>query len=291
MEVLFPFSDLMQAGLRAVQISEAVWLVPCTVSTVVNEFSPMLKPFSAENKQKSRHTWSLEEDDILTRIVDERGPKNWNLVAKELNIQLYEDVPVRQGKQCRERWYNHLNPTLKKGNWRVEEDIYLLQMQSEIGNRWSEIAKNLQGRTENSVKNRWKCMIKKAKRRYPQVDNLADLILLERKQKLEDPTGTESEGSEDQSRLLSAEDEPPYAPSFEPPYISSEGCFSLQPLAFNTPTAISPSVYVDYSQKTLPMQGFSQYAEFANHFAVSTARTPRESEFSPSPSVFLRSPH
>jgi hypothetical protein len=292
MEVLLPFSDLMQAGLRAVQISESVWLVPCTVSPAVNEFSPMLRPFNVENKQKSRHTWSLEEDEILTRIVDGRGPKNWNLIAKELNVQLYEDMPVRQGKQCRERWYNHLDPTLKKGSWRVEEDIYLLQMQIEIGNRWSEIAKGLQGRTENSVKNRWKCMIKKAKRRYPQAANLADLILLERKQKFEEPTDTESETSEDQSRLLaSAEDETHYAPSYEPPYNSSEGYFSPQPLVFNSPTALTPSVYVDSSQNTLPMQGFSQYAEFVNHFAVSTGRTPRETEFSPSPSVFLRSPH
>lgn len=68
---------------------------------------------------------------------------------------------VKEAKHCRERWVNHLNPSLVKGNWSVEEDLIILETQYLQGNKWSEIAKKLTGRTENSVKNRWKSVNKK----------------------------------------------------------------------------------------------------------------------------------
>mmetsp|Transcript_18709 Transcript_18709/g.33894 ORF Transcript_18709/g.33894 Transcript_18709/m.33894 type:complete len:296 (-) Transcript_18709:216-1103(-) len=291
MEVVLPSADLLQAGLRAIQITESVWLVPCTINSADNEYSPLLKPFNIESKQKTRHTWSNDEDEILVRIVDERGPKNWNVIAKELNSQLYGSMPVRQGKQCRERWFNHLNPTLRKGNWRASEDIYILKKQVELGNRWSEIAKGMEGRTENSVKNRWKCMIKKAKRRHPHSTNVIDLIIAEREQKLEDdivPTDSESETSEGTKLKHPVE--------YDPIGNSDEVIFNLKSdsLPFNTPRLYQPSEFfpADSScRATCNMEGFSQYAEFAKHFDVNRSKTPRESDFSPSPSMFIRSPH
>lgn len=66
-----------------------------------------------------------------------------------------ECIPGRLGKQCRERWSNHLDPTLKKGGWSDEEDKVLVGAQAVLGNRWCEIARLLPGRSENSAKNRW----------------------------------------------------------------------------------------------------------------------------------------
>ena len=61
----------------------------------------------------------------------------------------------RLGKQCRERYYNHLDPTLIKSPWTKKEDLLLLQLQSKMGNKWSEIAKTMVGRSENNIKNRF----------------------------------------------------------------------------------------------------------------------------------------
>lgn len=289
MEVGLPYADLLQAGLRVIQISETVWFVPCTVNPAENEYTPMLKPYNIESKQKSRHTWSAEEDRSLVGIVEDRGPKNWNVIAKELNAQLYGTMPVRQGKQCRERWFNHLNPTLRKGNWKVSEDIYILESQINIGNRWSEIAKGLDGRTENSVKNRYKCMIKKAKRRHPHSANLIELILTERKQKLADdiePTDSESDLSEEVkiSRLTKND------------CIGSpiEGNYGMKPecMPFTPVLLYQPSDFlIGDCRDNFNMEGFTQYAEFAKHFDVNQRKAQRDSDFSPSPSMFIRSPH
>lgn len=67
----------------------------------------------------------------------------------------------RQGKQCRERWINFLSPDIKRDQWTPQEDLLLLTKQQSIGNQWALIAKDILGRTENQVKNRFNSLIKK----------------------------------------------------------------------------------------------------------------------------------
>ncbi|CAM9253263.1 unnamed protein product, partial [Phaeothamnion confervicola] len=97
--------------------------------------------------------WAAEEDDLLRRLVDLHGSKKWSQIAQEL--------PGRSGKQCRERWLNHLDTRVKKSLWSDEEDRVLCEAQYRLGNKWSEISKLLPGRAENAVKNRFNSIVTK----------------------------------------------------------------------------------------------------------------------------------
>ena len=70
-------------------------------------------------------------------------------------------LPGRTGKQCRERWCNHLCPNINKSPWSLEEEILLLLIHNKKGNKWSEISKYLNGRTDNTIKNHWNSSMKK----------------------------------------------------------------------------------------------------------------------------------
>ena len=147
-----------------------IWMVPCLVHRDSNEYDPLFKPYKndiLEEKLQIRQTWLSFEDDELKKIVKEQGAKNWINIAKILNDKVHNGLPMRQGKQCRERWYNHLSPELRKEKWESTEDVIIIEKHLELGNRWSEIASNLQGRTENQVKNRYKSLMRKAKALSP----------------------------------------------------------------------------------------------------------------------------
>ena len=98
-----------------------------------------------------RRAWDVEEDEAIAVLVEQYGTKNWALVARKL-AEVYE-YEGRNGKQCRERWMNQVSPTVKRAAWTPEEEQTLLSGHRLYGNRWSDIAKLLPGRTDNCVKN------------------------------------------------------------------------------------------------------------------------------------------
>lgn len=93
--------------------------------------------------------WNFDEDTILERMVL-NGCHSWGEVSQA--------IPGRSAKQCRERWRNHLDPSISKDPFSPEEDAMVQSAYAELGNRWTQIATLLPGRTDDAVKARWKIL-------------------------------------------------------------------------------------------------------------------------------------
>merc|ERR1711981_281699 len=105
-----------------------------TWSAVAGSESPPSTPKSSGGQKRQ---WTEEEDRIVCEHVRKLGPRKWSKIAANL--------PGRIGKQCRERWHNHLNPDIRKTPWTPEVDRIILQAHLKYGNQWSYIAKLLPG--------------------------------------------------------------------------------------------------------------------------------------------------
>lgn len=113
--------------------------------------------FQPLEKTKPKHRkglWSPEEDHKLRNYILKHGHGCWSSVPIKADLQ-------RNGKSCRLRWINYLRPGLKRGKFSKQEEETILTLHHMLGNKWSQIAQHLPGRTDNEIKNYWHSYLKK----------------------------------------------------------------------------------------------------------------------------------
>ena len=152
-----------------------------TETTPKNNLLNFSESYTNKNNQnftfkiiKRRAPWNQKEDEAIIELVNKYGISNWTVIANEM-ANMFKNRH-RNGKQCRERWHNHLDPIVNKENWTENEENILFSKHLEYGNKWSDISKFLPGRTDNSIKNHFYSKLRKFIRKILKQINKENLL-------------------------------------------------------------------------------------------------------------------
>ncbi|MCL7038055.1 hypothetical protein MKW94_020538 [Papaver nudicaule] len=155
---MYSSSTTMNNNRRSTGDSSSSSTMTTTQSSSDNE-DMMMAMEDHEQQQEDLHDlrrgpWTDEEDLLLTNYISNHGEGRWNSLAHAAGLK-------RTGKSCRLRWLNYLRPDVRRGNITPEEQLMILELHSQFGNRWSKIAQYLPGRTDNEIKNYWRTRVQK----------------------------------------------------------------------------------------------------------------------------------
>jgi len=97
--------------------------------------------------------WKNTEDEVMKAAVMKYGLNQWSRISSLL---------VRKSaKQCKARWYEWLDPSIKKTEWNKEEDEKLLYCSKILPNQWRSIAPIVE-RTASQCLERYEQLISEA---------------------------------------------------------------------------------------------------------------------------------
>lgn len=109
--------------------------------------------------------WKNTEDEILKAAVMKYGKNQWARVASLLNR--------KSAAQCKARWYEWLDPSIKKIDWSREEDEKLLHLAKLMPNQWRTLAP-IVGRTAGQCMERYEQLLDEAQEAAEAVAAAAD---------------------------------------------------------------------------------------------------------------------
>ena len=123
--------------------------------TLEVEHKPSRKSLSAVGKPHPKNKFSEQEDQQLFQLVQVYGDKDWDLISRLM--------VTRNSRQCRERYTNYLNPSIRNDPWSEDEDSLLLSKYQEFGCKWVKISHFFPHRTDSQLKNRFQVLKRKGK--------------------------------------------------------------------------------------------------------------------------------
>jgi hypothetical protein len=135
----------------------------------------------SESRSRSRSRFTEDEDEKLKALVMQHGMLNWKLIACLMQS--------KTERQCKERWYGYLNPSIRNTEWTEEEDDLLMRKYEEHGAKWTKITRFILNRTEIQCKNR----VQKLHRKFQRMNKLKKEI--ERVPSIQASPGAEEEDS------------------------------------------------------------------------------------------------
>ena len=143
---------------------DSVSFAPQTTNSTTTTIQPKLShslPIKSTTGKSGKSTikckFTAEEDKLLLEIASQTKVHNWNEIAQK--------VGTRNARQCRERWNNYLNPSLRNDPWTEEEDRLLIDLHAEYGTHWNKISKMFCNRSDNSIRNRWQLLMRHLEKR------------------------------------------------------------------------------------------------------------------------------
>jgi pre-mRNA-splicing factor CDC5/CEF1 len=105
--------------------------------------------------------WKNTEDEILKAAVMKYGKNQWARISSLLNR--------KTPKQCKARWYEWLDPSIKKTEWSREEDEKLLHLAKLMPTQWRTIAP-IVGRTPSQCLERYQKLLDEAEMKEGEED-------------------------------------------------------------------------------------------------------------------------
>ncbi|KAF2467288.1 uncharacterized protein BDR25DRAFT_70456 [Lindgomyces ingoldianus] len=222
-----------------------------------------------------RGPWSQNEDQWLVSLVHRNGPHNW--------VRISQEIQTRSPKQCRERYHQNLKPSLNHDPITPEEGEQIERMVAEMGKRWAEIARRLNGRSDNAVKNWWNGGQNRRKRNPERHERMH----------ASPPGYPYPPMSRPRREYLDAAEEPAHSQHSLPPLFNRDSPDSASYYSQSRRPSLNPSMNSPQALKLPQPHNFEAYSgsrpqplelQFANPFSASRGRgyeTPM-----PSPSVY-----
>jgi hypothetical protein len=86
------------------------------------------------------------------------GTADWVAIASQM--------PNRDSRQCRERWYHYLAPEVLSDEWTKEEDVLLQKQVEAHGHKWKWFETQFPGRTDINIKNHYQLLLRKSRKEF-----------------------------------------------------------------------------------------------------------------------------